>query len=184
MTENLDSFMPWFTLVVGVIIGVLTSLAASYVKPLIDNQLAKYSSRVRNRNEARRTEWEAEVSSLIGDSEKRHQYSTKANTCFLTGINFLLFAIWIFLLISVVHFVPLDGESENVLNIVKTFTGFLFYIGLIIATFLFATGAKEGMRGNRYLHMVSDSEKRVQIEKTNKSGEANAENEVQQGSER
>jgi len=90
MTGILGSVTVWVTLVVGVIIGVLTSLAAAYVKPLVDNQLAKYSSRVRNRNEARRTKWEAEVSSLVGDSEKRHQYSTKANTCLLTGIHYVL----------------------------------------------------------------------------------------------
>lgn len=156
MSGILDSAMPWVTLTVGIVIGVLTSLAAAYVKPLIDNQIGKYFSRIRNRNEARRSEWEAEVSSLVGDSEKRHQLSTKANSCLLNGVQFGLVTTWMFLL-SVAFFYVGTMLSKIIEMILVILAGIMSISGI----FFFWMSMKEAEEGNRYLRMVEEAEKRV-----------------------
>lgn len=178
MNGILGSVTPWVGLIIGVMIGVMTSLAAAYVKPLIDNQIGKYSSRVRNRNEARRTKWEAEVSSLIGDSEKRHRFRTKANTHFLIGIYFMVVATWTFLISFGLFLIGFWWTTPALGKTIEMITKVLAVIGFIVAVLIFAIGQKEAEQGKGYHYTSAEAEKQVQMERINESGETNADSEV------
>ena len=146
-------------IMLGVVIGVLASLAAAYLKPLLDALLAKFSTTIRNKNARLKADWEKEVQRLASNGAVRAEANSAVHTNFLLAIHLLLGGV---LVISFTLFLAvLSPESI-------TDSPRFYGLGLtLVVAFAFALSMRRLYRGNRVLRLLSEAEsKRSQQEQT------------------
>jgi hypothetical protein len=81
----------------GVVIGVVTSLAAAYLKDPIDCALGKVSNKWRTRNAAKSSEREELISALVNNPSEQVFAAIKASHLFLSGAYYTIFGLLIML---------------------------------------------------------------------------------------
>jgi hypothetical protein len=132
--------------VIGVFVGVLTSLLAAYAKPHIDRLLSRFSRRIRERNAKRKAEWAHEVSELVGNLRKQNLCVALANTNLTLAVLWILLSVFIMSLAGLLFF-KLNGSLRDIFIQVMT----------IVSAYNFAISLIRIWGGNRYLRLLSDA---------------------------
>ena len=135
-------------LILGVVIGVLASLAAAYLKPSFDSWLAKFSTTIRNKNTRRKAEWDQEVHRLAADRADRADARSVVHTHFLVAIHLLLIGVYTATFPLLFDLLAPDGVTP--IRIVGLG-------GTLLGAFAFALSVRRLYCGDRILRLLSDA---------------------------
>jgi hypothetical protein len=108
--KQLTSLSWWISVVV---VGVLASLAAAYLKPRTDRVIGSVSGRYRRRNGQRARARAGQIEALRSDRHEQIMFAISINYRYLSAIKYALSGVTIMILISIA--LPLSSAIHNLI---------------------------------------------------------------------
>jgi len=128
MEKFLQDILSGYWWISVVVVGVLINLASAYLKPFLEDRLARVSGYWRNKREAEIQLFNRQVSLLKANADLRSVYVLRENRYQLQSITSLIFSLLSFLLLIASIWVPIIGKYGVIVTGILGSVSFLFFL--------------------------------------------------------